>query len=95
MIRTVNEVSGVVELCCNSLALVISLGPFPQSSVLFYVVRSFGCLLSEKLEKCFGGLVVSMLASGTQDRGFAPDRSRRIFLVGKIHSIPSFGGEVK
>jgi uncharacterized protein (DUF1786 family) len=43
----------------------------------------------------FGGLVVSMLASGTQDRGFAPDRSRRIFPAGKIHSMPSFGGEVK
>jgi hypothetical protein len=27
----------------------------------------------------FGGLVVSMLASGIQDRGFAPGRSRRIF----------------
>jgi hypothetical protein len=41
----------------------------------------------------FGGLVVSMLASGTQDRGFAPDRSLRIFPAGKIHSMPSFGGE--
>jgi hypothetical protein len=39
----------------------------------------------------FGGLVVSMLASGTQDRGFAPDRSRRIFPAGKIHSMLSFG----
>jgi hypothetical protein len=27
----------------------------------------------------FGSLVVSMLASGTQDRGFAPGRSCRIF----------------
>jgi hypothetical protein len=27
----------------------------------------------------FGGLAVSMLASGTQDRGFEPGRSRRIF----------------
>jgi hypothetical protein len=35
--------------------------------------------------------VVSMLASGTQDRGFARDRSRRIFPAGKIHSMPSFG----
>jgi hypothetical protein len=43
----------------------------------------------------FGGLAVSMLASGTQDRGFAPGRSRRIFLAGKIHSMPSFGGQVK
>jgi hypothetical protein len=43
----------------------------------------------------FGGLVVSMLASGTQVRGFAPDRSRRIFPARKIHSMLSFGGEVK
>jgi hypothetical protein len=27
----------------------------------------------------YGGLVVSMLASGTQDRGFEPGQSRRIF----------------
>jgi hypothetical protein len=43
----------------------------------------------------FSGLVVSVLASGTQDRGFAPDRSRRIFPAGKIHSMPSLGGEIK
>jgi hypothetical protein len=44
----------------------------------------------------FVGLVVSMLASGTQDRGFEPGRSRRIFRAGeKIHSMPSFGGEIK
>jgi hypothetical protein len=43
----------------------------------------------------FGGIGVSVLASGTQDCGFAPDRSRRIFPAGKIHSMPSFGGEVK
>jgi uncharacterized protein (DUF1786 family) len=43
-------------------------------------------------------IMVSMLASGTQDRGFAPDRSRRMFrtfLVENILSMPSFGGEVK
>jgi hypothetical protein len=34
----------------------------------------------------FGGLVVSMLASGSRVRGFDPDR---------IVSMPSFGGEVK
>jgi hypothetical protein len=33
-----------------------------------------------------GGLVVSILASGTQVRGFKPE---------KILSMPSFGGEVK
>jgi hypothetical protein len=46
-------------------------------------------------ENGFGGLAASMLASGTQDRGFAPDRSRRTFPAGKIHRMPSFGGEVK
>jgi hypothetical protein len=47
--------------------------------------------------KCsgFGGLVVSVLASGTQDHGFQPSQSRRIFRGEKIHSMPSFGGEVK
>jgi hypothetical protein len=43
----------------------------------------------------FGGLVVSMLASGTQVRGFKPGRSRRNFRGEKILSMPSFGGEVK
>jgi hypothetical protein len=38
----------------------------------------------------FGGLGVCVLASGTQGRGFAPDRSRRIFHNGKIHSTQSF-----
>jgi hypothetical protein len=43
----------------------------------------------------FGGPVVSMLVSGTQDRGFAPGQSRQIILGKKILSMPSFGGEVK
>jgi hypothetical protein len=43
----------------------------------------------------FGGLVASVLASGTQVRGFKPGRSRRIFKGGKILSTPSFGREVK
>jgi hypothetical protein len=42
----------------------------------------------------FCGLVVSMLASGTQDRGFEPGRNRRIFGGEKILSMPSFGGKV-
>jgi hypothetical protein len=42
----------------------------------------------------FGGLVVSMLASGTQDHGFKPDRSRWIFWA-KKYSVPSFKWEVK
>jgi hypothetical protein len=43
----------------------------------------------------FGGLGVSVLASGTQVRGFKPGRSRRIFKGGNILSTPSFGREVK
>ena len=37
----------------------------------------------------------SVLAFGTQVRGFKPDRSRRIFRGEKILNTPSFGGEVK
>ena len=37
----------------------------------------------------------SVLAFGTQVRGFKPGRSRRIFKSEKILSTPSFGGEVK
>jgi hypothetical protein len=38
----------------------------------------------------FGGLVVSILASGTQDRGFAPGRSRRSFRAKKSSArLPS------
>jgi hypothetical protein len=36
----------------------------------------------------YGGLVVSVLASGTQDRGFKPGRSRRIFRAKKTR-LPS------
>ena len=43
----------------------------------------------------FGGLVVSMLASGTQVCGFKPGRSRWIFTGVKILSMPTSGGEVK
>jgi hypothetical protein len=43
----------------------------------------------------FGGLGVSVLASGTQVRGIKPGRSRRIFKVGKILSTPPFGRDVK
>jgi len=37
----------------------------------------------------------SVLAFGTQVRGFKPDRSRRIFKGEKVLSTPSFRGEVK
>ena len=38
---------------------------------------------------------VSVLASGTQVRGFKPGQSRQIFKGEKILSTPSLGGEVK
>ena len=40
----------------------------------------------------FGGLVVSMLASGTQDSGFDPGRSRRIFRAKKSTACLPWGG---
>ena len=40
----------------------------------------------------FSGLVVSMLASGTQDRGFVPGRSRRIFRAKKSTACLPWGG---
>ena len=43
----------------------------------------------------FGGLVVSMLASGAHVCGFKPGRSRWIFTGVKILSMPSSGREVK
>jgi hypothetical protein len=40
----------------------------------------------------FGGLVVSMLVSGTQDRGFTPSQSCRIFWAKKSSAcLPSEG----
>jgi hypothetical protein len=44
-------------------------------------------------EDGFGGLVVSMLASGSRVRGFEPDQSRWIFSDGKNSSacLPSEG----
>jgi hypothetical protein len=44
------------------------------------------------LSSGFGGLVVSMPASGTQDCRFAPGRSRRIFQAKKSSAcLPSEG----
>jgi hypothetical protein len=57
----------------------------PKSSTNFVTLFAGG----------FGGLGVSVLASGTQVRGFKPGRSRRIFKGGKILTPPSFGREVK
>jgi P pilus assembly chaperone PapD len=43
-------------------------------------------------ESGFGGLVVSVLASGTQDRGFEPGRTRLIFRANQSSAfLPSEG----
>jgi hypothetical protein len=57
---------------------------------------TFGGLVVNILASgAFGDLVVSMRACGTQDREFAPCRSRRIFRAKNIFSMPSFGNEIK
>ena len=44
---------------------------------------------------CFDGLAVGMLASGTEDRGFDPGRSRRIFRAKKNPQHAFLGGGSK
>jgi hypothetical protein len=61
---------------------------------MHYFTQFCSLLIYVKIDG-FGGLVVSMLASGTQGRGFKPGQSRWIFTDVKIFSMPSFGGEVK
>jgi hypothetical protein len=64
-----------------------------SSQIFFYLpVHESG---SDIVFSGFGGIMVSVLASGTQDREFKPGRSRQIFQGEKILSMPSFGGEVK
>jgi hypothetical protein len=53
------------------------------------------CLKMEALQSIETSIFTPSGFGGTQDRGFEPDRSRRVFPIGKIHSKPSFGGEVK
>jgi hypothetical protein len=43
----------------------------------------------------FGGLVVSVLASGSRVRGFERPKPLDFSEFRKIHSTPSYGGEVK
>jgi hypothetical protein len=51
-----------------------------QDYLWYYKIASFGKVLTQgaKIDG-FGGLVVSMLASGTRVRGFKPGRSRGFF----------------
>jgi len=57
-----------------------------------YIEQIYGRLI---VNIGFGGYRGSVLAFGTQVRGFKPGRSRRIFKGEKILSTPSFGREVK
>ena len=60
------------------------------------MLKELYCISDASLDvDSFGGLVLSMLASGTQVCGFKPSRSRWIFSGVKILSMPSSGGEVK
>ena len=76
--------------------------PYSHSNFQQYIIPeiSFGASKRSHLTRYvtldgFGGLVVSMLASGTQVCGFKPGQSRWIFTGVKILSMPSSGGEVK
>ena len=62
--------------------------------ITYVEIRIRGVLLSDCPDG-FGGLVVSMMASGSQVSGFKPGRSRWIFTDVNILSMPSSGGEVK
>jgi hypothetical protein len=44
------------------------------------IYLDFNLEILQHITETFGGLVVSMLASGTQYRGFAPGQSRQIFV---------------
>jgi hypothetical protein len=73
-----------------------------SQNVDIFLLFESACFLRSDNSRCciiedssFGGLVVSMLASSTQDRGFAPGRSHQIFWAKKFLSIPSFGRELK
>jgi hypothetical protein len=60
---------------------------------VFFLICKHNLKSSVRKDKQFGGLGVSVLASGTQVRGFKPGRSRRIFKGGKILSTPPSEGK--
>jgi hypothetical protein len=64
-----------------------SLSDFDYSTYIFKTALSFS-----GLHLCYGIAVLDGLGSGTQDRGFAPGRSRRIFRAKKSSAcLPSEG----
>jgi hypothetical protein len=67
--------------CCPEMCFVLYFGLW---NVLAHVVGAYCAInICDKVSilctSGFGGQMVSMLASGTQDRGFKPGQSHRIF----------------
>jgi hypothetical protein len=79
---------GVVDVTGRTLQWILQ-----RCFIRWYCFTSPGSASFCWLRGGFGGLVVSMLACGTQDCGFEPKPSD--FSGEKIHSMPSFGGEIK
>jgi hypothetical protein len=85
----------------NSLMAILFASPVSAWSLFMHAVKSnpslkcFYFLLLIKYDERLRWSRGSVLAFGTQVRGFKPGRSRRIFLAKKFLSTPSFGGEVK
>jgi hypothetical protein len=65
-----------------------------RSPMLYYGLYMKGNLHST-LQSRFGGVVVSVIATGTEGRGFKPDGAEKCLIAIKIRSSPSFGWEIK
>jgi hypothetical protein len=80
------EVFLIALFCSTPIACSVRVYVSGFGDLAFSVLASgtFGDLAVSVLASgTFGDLAVSMLASGTQDGGFAPGRSRRIFRAKK------------
>jgi hypothetical protein len=94
LLKVIEYLELTLEKCESS----VIIRPAKEFSITVYRVHYLVHKTSLRAPACFsgfGGLGVSVLASGTQVRGFKPGRSRRIFKGAKILSTPSFGRAVK
>jgi hypothetical protein len=72
--------SGLVRLAAGLLLARTCVGePKPDSRIYTTTNTDSASFVTKEEPDDFGGLVVSMLASGSRFRGFEPDRSRWIF----------------
>jgi hypothetical protein len=62
----------------------------PNNTTLSTICSNINHTTTCYVRSSFGGLVVSMLVSGTQDRGFAPGRRCRIFSGEKEREVKPF-----